>query len=111
MFSVVLVIESIGLPLPLIYLTSIISLLLYNCRKAIILIINRFSLVVLSFTRHLYNKYKSVYIIILDSSSFNLSQIVDKVVLITILILTPTTIIYISDIRTNLITLFDLVEL
>ena len=111
MFSIVLVIKSIGLPLPLIYLTSIISFLLYNYYKAIILITNCFSLVVLSFTKYLYNEYKSIYIIILDSSSFNLSQIVDKVVLITILILTPTTIIYISDIRTNLITLFDLVEL
>ena len=54
------VIASAGFELPLIHLTSAISLRLYACRRHIMSIINRFSCVVPSFTRQSYNNLESV---------------------------------------------------
>ena len=51
--GLLLVIASIGLLFPLIYLTLAILRLLYNWRRHIILIISLFSYVVLSLIRHL----------------------------------------------------------
>jgi hypothetical protein len=56
LFRDVFVITSAGLSSPLIHRTSASSRRSYDYLKAIILIISRFSLVVLSFIRHLYNK-------------------------------------------------------
>ena len=86
------VIALIELSFLLIYWISIISLHLYNWRSAIILIIKRFSLIVLSLTKHLYNEYELVQIIIGVYKNLNYLVIILIVVLIAIAILTPLTI-------------------
>ena len=55
---------------------------------------------VLNLTKHLYRKYKSVYTIIGIIRSLSYFIIIFKVVLIIIIILTPLTILYISDAKT-----------
>jgi hypothetical protein len=60
LFGVDFVIVSAELFFPSIYWIFVIFLRLYNCRSAMISIIRRFSCVVLSLTKHSYNKYKSV---------------------------------------------------
>jgi hypothetical protein len=60
LFEVNFVIVSARLSFLLIYRISVISFCLYDCRSAIILIIRRFSYVILSLTKHSYNEYESV---------------------------------------------------
>ena len=55
------VIASAGFDSLLIYLISIISRRLYTCQRLIISIIRRFSYIVPSYIRQLYNDFKSVY--------------------------------------------------
>jgi hypothetical protein len=54
------VIAFVRFELPLIYLTFIISLRLYTCRRHIMSIISRFSCIVLNLTRHLYSNLEFV---------------------------------------------------
>ncbi|OCK87077.1 uncharacterized protein K441DRAFT_596092, partial [Cenococcum geophilum 1.58] len=63
-------------------------------------IIRRFSFVLLSLTKYLYREYKLVYTIIGIIGSLSRSVIILTVVPIAIAILTPLTILYISDART-----------
>ena len=106
-----LVIVSTGLLSPLIYRISSISLLLYDSRIAIISIIRRFSLVVLSFTIQLYSEYESVQTTRGIRGSLSCVIIIWRVVEIEIAILIPATILYNSEARTARVTLLHLVEL
>jgi hypothetical protein len=65
---------------------------LYNYLKAIMLIISRFFFIVLSLTRYLYNKYKSIYTIIRGSGRSSYFIIISIVTFIVTAILTPLTI-------------------
>ncbi len=69
------------------------------------LIINRFSFVILSLTRHLYKEYESVYIIISIASSSSYSITFTIIKLIVYAKLAPATILYISNTSTLLVTL------
>ena len=60
LFSANLVIALARLSFLSIYQILVISLCLYDCQSAMISIMRRFSFVVPSFTKHLYNEYKSV---------------------------------------------------
>ena len=64
LFGVAFVIASAGLSIPLIYRILNSSLRSYDCRRAIMSIIRRFSFVVLSLTKHSYNEYESVQTIV-----------------------------------------------
>jgi hypothetical protein len=64
------------------------------------LIIRRFLLVILSLTRHLYREYKFVHIISRVSSRPSRLVIILRVVRVVIAMLTPLTILYISEART-----------
>jgi hypothetical protein len=75
------------------------------------LIIRRFSLVVLSFTIHLYNKNKSVQTIARIGGSLSCFIIILKVVEIKITMLILATITYNSKANTARVTLLHLVEL
>ena len=83
---------------------------LYNYYSNIILIIKRFSLVVLSLTKYLQSEYKSIQIIILIFSKLSLSIIIFNIRLIVYTISTPKTILYILDIRILLITLLYFIK-
>jgi hypothetical protein len=67
------VIASAGFDSPLIYLTFAISLRLYAWQRHIILIISRFSCIVPSLTKHLYNNFEFVQKISGKSISSTLS--------------------------------------
>ena len=67
------VMVSAGLSYPLIYLTSNSSRRSYIYRSAIISIINRFSFIKPSLTRHSYSEYKSVHTIIGIGGRFSYS--------------------------------------
>jgi hypothetical protein len=88
LFKVDFVIVLTGLSFLLIYWISMISLRLYNCRSAIISIIRRFSCVIPSLTKHLYNEYKSVQTTIRVCGNPSCLVIILIVVLIAIAILT-----------------------
>ena len=89
LFSVPFVIILAGLSCLLIHYIFISLCLLYNYQIAIISIISRFYLVVLSLTRHLYSKYKSIYIIISSDRNLSWLVIILIVILIAIAISTP----------------------
>jgi hypothetical protein len=63
-------------------------------------IIRRFSLVVLSLTRHLYREYKSVHIIRRVGGRPSRSVIILRVVRVAIAMSTPLTMPYVSEART-----------
>jgi len=63
------------------------------------LIIRRFSFIVLSLTKYLWREYKLVYTIIGIIESLSRSIIIFRVVPIIIAMLTPLTILYISNAR------------
>jgi hypothetical protein len=91
LFKVDFVIASAGLSFLSIYRISVISLRSYNCQSAIILIIRRFSCVIPSLTKHLYNKYKSVQTTIRVCENPSCLVIILIIVLIVIAISTPPT--------------------
>ena len=86
------IMASAGLSFPLIHRISVISLHSYNWRSTIILIIRRFSLVVPSLTKYLYNKYKSVQTTTGVYKNPNCLVIILIVILIVIAMLTPLTV-------------------
>jgi hypothetical protein len=92
LFRVDFVIVSARLSFLLIYQISVISLRSYNCWSAMISIIRRFSYVVPSLTKHLYNKYKSVQTTIGVCENPSCLVIILIVMLITMAISTPLTI-------------------
>jgi len=100
------VIASAGFELPLIHLTSTISLRSYACRRHIMSIINRFSCVILSFTRQSYNNLESVQ----RTSGKSIPNILSIVNLTKALILKPWAILYSSKARTLLVTLLHFVN-
>jgi len=99
------VIVSAGLSRLLTYRISYSSRRSYNCRRAIMSIINRFSFVIPSLTRHLYKEYKSVYTIIGTASSSSCSITFAIIELIAYAKSALATILYISDASTLLVTL------
>jgi hypothetical protein len=82
LFGVAFVIALAGLSSLLIYQILNSSRCLYNWRIAIMLIIRRFSLVVLSLTKHLYNKKESVQTTVSIASNLSCSVIILSVKLI-----------------------------
>ena len=95
-----------GLVSPVIYFTSVISLYLYNYCKYSILIIRRFSYIVLSLTRQLYSDFGLVQV----TSSKLILSILLIVALIAPVISKPYTIVYSSKASTLLVTLLYLIE-
>jgi hypothetical protein len=91
LFKVDFVIISARLSFLSIYQISMISLRLYDCQSAIILIIKRFSCVVPSLTKHSYNKYKLVQTTIKVCGNPSCLVIILIIVLIAIAISTPFT--------------------
>ena len=100
------VIASAGLLLPSIHLTSVISLLSYDCRRHIKSTISLFSYMVPSFTRQLYKDFESVQRI-RGSQICNMASIVD---LIAAPASNPWAIVYSSEARTLYITLLYLID-
>jgi len=100
------VIASAGFELPLIHLTSAISLRSYACRRHIMSIINRFSCVVPSFTRQSYNNLESVQ----RTSGKSIPSILSIVNLTKAPISKPWAIPYSFKARTLLVTLLHFVD-
>jgi hypothetical protein len=88
LFRVDFVIVLAGLSFLSIYRISVIFLCLYNWQSAIMSIIRRFSSVILSLIKHLYNKYKSVQTTIKVYRNLSCLLIILIIVLIAIVILT-----------------------
>jgi hypothetical protein len=92
---------SAGLLLPLIHLTSVISLLSYNCCKHIRSTISCFSCVMLSLTKQSYKDFESIQRI----SGSKIYKIFLIVALIAAPILNPCVILYSSEAKTLRMTL------
>jgi hypothetical protein len=96
-----------GLVSPAIYFISAISLYLYNYRKYNILIIRRFSYVVLSLTKQSYSDFELVQ----NTSSKLILKILSIVALIVLIISKPSTIVYSSEASMLLIILLYFIEI